>query len=1396
MKIYKLIVVFFIGLINIVCANTSENTATPVTLTTSGNNITLSNGIVTMVINKTNADVTSLTYNGVSMFASGFYWSWTPNIEYYPANCQYTLVTDPATNGGTYAEVKLVAPYTPTGPDSAAWDVEIHYSLLQGSSGFYAAAVLSRQATYPAYTMGEWRAAMKLNTGVFDWLSVDSTRNKLMATESDWENGTQPTNAPMEVRLLNTGIYSGQYECKYGYSADLGNLDVYGWSSVPYPLTGTGEPTQKNVGIWMTLPSLEYYNGGPMKRELTGHIDLVNSGTGDLLLLNMLNGEHYGMGSSFTFAQGEAFEKVYGPFFVYCNKYSGTNDSATVIANALWQDAQNQAATEQAGWPYTWFNHPAYPQKSGRGTVTGTFKINDSGNPNASPANFWIGLAPDSGDFQLQAKTYQFWVKTAGDGSFSIPNIRPGTYNLNAFGPGAAGTFQQKNITVTAGQTLNLSTITWVPPRVTTTVWEIGIPDRDSREFYNGSPTLANEAPPYSIWPTSFINYPTQFPNGVNYTVGTSNWKTDWNYAQVCNANNSWAISPWTINFTLAQAPTTGSKAALFLGLSSNYTSHLTITVNGTQIYSSAMANGSDAVIRLGSHGAYYDSLITFNSNLLKKGANTIILNQVKAGEGNTIEYDYLRLEATGTIPSPTATITTGGATTFCQGSSVVLNANTGTGYTYQWSKGGTAISGATATSYTATASGSYTVTVTASGLSTTSSATTVTVNALPTATITPDTSTTFCTGGSVVLNANTGTGLTYQWNNGSTAISAATISSYIANTAGTYTVVVKNSNGCSATSSGTTVTVNALPTASITPATSTTFCTGGSVVLNANTGTGLTYQWNNGGTGISGATTSSYTATTADTYTVVVKNSNGCSATSTSVAVTVNQQPTVSNAGTTQYIITTSANLAANTPTSGTGEWSVVSGTGSFSNASSATAVNGLSMGANVFQWTISNGVCPASSSKVTINVGSPLTSQTIVGSAYEQINAAGVTYSVPANPGVSKIWTVPLGAAIVAYNFDSSQITVDFGASSGNISVNESNAFGSVTSSLFVAVGNSPAQQILTGSAYVVNNGSATYSITTPSGVTNHWVLPAGATITSSNADSSQVTITFGTTGGTVGVTQTNSFGSTVDSETVNVGSLPVATTISGPAYVTTGSSGVTYSVPDNTGSTYNWSLPAGAVVTSASTDSSQITISFGSQGGTIAVTETNNFGSITDSLSIAVGTPPGKQQITGTTSVTPNEIGVQYSVPPDAGSTYHWSLPAGAVITSASTDSSQITVTLGNQGGTVAVTETNSFGSVTDSASIVINSTTSVITAYDHDSYEVRPNPFADYSTIIVHSSSTEKINVNVIDVEGVTLYTSTDYYTNQEIAVGNGLPSGVYFVKLLYGAEIKVIKLVKL
>ena len=241
------------------------------------------------------------------------------------------------------------------------------------------------------------------------------------------------------------------------------------------------------------------------------------------------------------------------------------------------------------------------------------------------------------------------------------------------------------------------------------------------------------------------------------------------------------------------------------------------------------------------------------------------------------------------TIGTPqSATITAGGPVTFCQGGNVLLSANTGVGFTYVWKNNGATIAGATASDYTATATGNYTCVVTtpACGPST-SNAIAVSVNNLPTGGVIPVVPAPFCAGGSVVLTSvSSGFGLAWQWKKDGINISGATSSSYTATTAGSYTVVVTNLCG-SATSTPRVVTVNPLPTATITPVGPTGLCTGGSVLLNASTGTGYTYQWKRNGTNISGATGSSYTATVAGSYTVTIANSCGI-ATSVAVIVTI----------------------------------------------------------------------------------------------------------------------------------------------------------------------------------------------------------------------------------------------------------------------------------------------------------------------------------------------------------------------------------------------------------------------------------------------------------------------------------------------------------------------------
>ncbi len=650
-------------------------TGANVTVTQNGTNVTLANGIVSFVINTTNGNVTNFTYNGTNLLAGGngggyFYFdgSGGPTL----ANPVYTLTVNPANNGGNQAEVWLQSTASPM-------DMAVYYDLLRGQQGIYDTMILTHEASYPDYLGAELRTNMYVGS-IFDWLAVDPYRFRQMAPPSTAV--TTVAGAPPEVMQYTAGIYNGLTNCKYSYSAPLGKVNTWGWAS-----------STTNYGVWQTLPSHEFEDGGPMHRELTEHIGNT--------LLDMFGGGHYGFGLTQDQPAGSFSSKTFGPAFIYANQYTGaSSDPVSLKARVLWADAQAQAAAEQGAWPYTWFNPQpvaggtgtVYPQASGRATVSGTLAINDPYNPGTSPVSLWIGLGPVDGgvDFQQQYLTSQFWVKTGTGGSFTIPNILPGTYNLWAFGPGVVGTFEQANVTVTAGQSLNLGALTWSPLRLGPTVWEIGTPDRDSNEFNNGEhlstpysgilPAYAG-GPPYDVPATwgGFMAYPTQYPNGVSFVVGTSDPGTDWNYCQpTVPSGTGYAGSTSKIFFNLATAPTAAQNARLYMAFASAFSSACILTINGTIQTASLMASTDgnyttitnattgfyppnvsfDSILRLGSQGDWGDAYLDFAGNKLKTGTNEIDIGLRPTGGaslGEGFEYDYVRLELTGyATPTPT----------------------------------------------------------------------------------------------------------------------------------------------------------------------------------------------------------------------------------------------------------------------------------------------------------------------------------------------------------------------------------------------------------------------------------------------------------------------------------------------------------------------------------------------------------------------------------------------------------------------------------------------------------------------------------------------------------------------------------------------------------------------
>src|SRR5262249_1914528 len=134
---------------------------------------------------------------------------------------------------------------------------------------------------------------------------------------------------------------------------------------------------------------------------------------------------------------------------------------------------------------------------------------------------------------------------------------------------------------------------------------------------------------------------------------------------------------------------------------------------------------------------------------------------------------------------------------------------------------------------------------------------------------------TTYCIGSPASYLTTSVSGYSYQWKKGTTIVNGATTQNYQPGSNGTYKVQISDNIGCTKLSStGIKVTANASPTISISATGSLNICNGETKSITSSvTGTGITYQWQKNAANISGATSSSYTAITAGTYTCVVTN-------------------------------------------------------------------------------------------------------------------------------------------------------------------------------------------------------------------------------------------------------------------------------------------------------------------------------------------------------------------------------------------------------------------------------------------------------------------------------------------------------------------------------------------
>lgn len=557
---------------------------------------TMSNGIVTVKIGS-NGRVSSMGYKTYSnlLGSSGIYFDYTAsaNQSLNPSTASIVTQSD--------SLVEVV--YSNTTDDLR---FSQGFIMRRGVNGLYTYVKVTGTAN--AVKLREARVCTRLNGSWFTYGYVNEQMQ-----------GTLPSVATMKavdktgkVQDATFRLPDGTIYTKYNW-ANYADADS---------LHGLMAPNYK-IGVWNIPVSHEWLNGGPMRQELTVHTD-----TKSPLTIQMLQGEHFGA-SAQTYADGE--QKLYGPFLIYVNRGNTLDDMV--------DDARRMAATQRAQWPFQWFHNSLYPSE--RATVTGLFNITTG----QSPDSLEVVLAEPGGDIYTQGKKYIYWTLCRPDGSFSLPHVRKGTYALYAYAKKGEITdqFEQDNITVDDIHT-DLGTLSWTPRKYEEKLWQIGQSDRLAAGF-----ALSDSARAYGRFTTP--------PASLVFTVGQSNEKTDWFYAQTKNGT-------WTIAFDLDKTYT-GKAHLTVAAAGATNKPNLSIGINGTHVGSVSYSSNDAAIYRSAMLGGHYScNTFDFNAALLHKGSNKLTLTMSGIGSNGGILYDCIKLEAGQAVttgidrPTPTGTAT------------------------------------------------------------------------------------------------------------------------------------------------------------------------------------------------------------------------------------------------------------------------------------------------------------------------------------------------------------------------------------------------------------------------------------------------------------------------------------------------------------------------------------------------------------------------------------------------------------------------------------------------------------------------------------------------------------------------------------------------------------------
>ncbi len=174
--------------------------------------------------------------------------------------------------------------------------------------------------------------------------------------------------------------------------------------------------------------------------------------------------------------------------------------------------------------------------------------------------------------------------------------------------------------------------------------------------------------------------------------------------------------------------------------------------------------------------------------------------------------------------------------------------------------------------------------------------------------------------------------------------------------------------------------------------------------------------------------------------------------------------------------------------------------------------------------------------------------------------------------------------------------------------------------------------------------------------------------------------------------------------------------------------------------------------------------------------------------------IADPNSLPEISGPAWLECNATGQVYTVSGSPGSNFNWNSAGGATIVSGQGTTS-ITVDFANQSGTITVTEQLTNGCVMPSDDYFVNvCATNITGAFERAEIQVYPNPFYDFTTVVLESEEDLSFEIQVTTLDGRFIY-SGSYLSGEEVVIGEGFSSGMYICHIVSENQFRSFKLIK-